>query len=95
MIGKLKQFRDLREQGKKLQGALSGESTTVKEGGVTITMDGNLQMTTITIEDDMMVLEKKNKLEKEIKDAYSSALRKMQRVMASKMQEMGGIPGLK
>lgn len=95
MIGKLKQFRDMREQGKKIQGALSTESTTVKEGGVTMTMDGNLQMTVVSIEDEMMRLEKKTKLEKDFKDAYSSALRKMQRVMASKMQEMGGIPGLK
>lgn len=97
MIGKLKQFKDLREQGKKLQSALSGESATTHENGVAITMNGNLEMTAIAIDDDLLSPEKKSKLEDAIKSVHKSAIKKIQRIMATKMQEMGdfNLPGLK
>lgn len=97
MLSKLKQFKDLRQQGKKMQSALAGESTTVNEGGVVMTMDGNLEMTGLAIDEELLNPTKKEKLEQAIKSAYKTALKKMQRVMATKMQEMGGLnlPGLK
>src|SRR3989339_1930076 len=96
MIGKLKQFKDLREQGKKMQNALADESTTVNEDGVTMTMDGNLQLVGVAIDDELINLSKKNRLQEAIKSAHKSALKKMQRVMATKMKDMGGFdfPGL-
>lgn len=95
MFSKLKQFKDLRDQGKKLQGALSGESVTAQSGGVAVTLDGNMQMTGIAIDEDLLNSAKKEKLQNEIKSAYGDALKKIQRIMATKMQEMGGFPGLK
>lgn len=95
MFSKLKQFKDMRDQGKKLQGALSGESVTTQNGGVAITMDGNMQMTGIAIDDDLLSPAKKEKLQNSIKDAYGDALKKIQRIMANKMQAMGGFPGMK
>lgn len=99
MFSKLKQFKDLREQGKKLQGALAGESATVRTAGdkVVLTMDGNMQITGLAIDDEMMSVDKKGKLQDALKDAYNEALKKMQRVMAGKMKEMGGfdLPGMK
>ena len=96
MINKLKQFKNLRSQAKTMQNALSGEETTVNEGGVTLTMNGNLEVIGLAIDDNMMTLDKKNKLQSNIKDAHKNALKKMQRVMAGKMQEMGGfnLPGM-
>jgi DNA-binding YbaB/EbfC family protein len=94
VFSKLKQFKDLREQGKKLQGVLSQESTTVTSGGVSLTMDGNLGITDIAIEDALLAPDKKEKLQNAIKDAHGDALKKMQRTMANKMQEMGGFPGM-
>jgi len=94
VFSKLKQFKDLREQGKKLQGALSQESSTVSSGGVSLTMDGNLGITNISIEDSMLAPDKKEKLQNAIKDAHGDALKKMQRIMSNKMQEMGGFPGM-
>ena len=96
MINKLKQFKDLRSQAKQMQSALADEETTVNEGGITLTMDGNLGITGLAIDDDMMNVDKKNKLQENIKNAHKSALKKMQRVMAAKMQEMGGLdlPGM-
>ncbi len=94
VFSKLKQFKDLREQGKQLQNALAGESATVTTGGVAITMDGNFQLTGVAIDEELLNPAKKTKLEEAIKNAHADALKKMQRIMASKMQEMGGMDGL-
>ena len=96
MLSKLKQFKDLRSQAKKMQSALADESTTVDEGGVTLTMDGNLGITGLAIDNDLLNPANKEKLQNKIKEAHKSALKKMQRVMATKIQDMGGLdlPGL-
>ena len=96
MFSKLKQFKDLREQGKKLQDVLAQESVTVHAAGdgVTLTMDGNLGVSALVISDELMALDKKEKLQNAIKEAHGDALKKMQRIMAGKMQEMGGLEGL-
>jgi len=95
MFSKLKQFKDMRDQGKKLQGALAGESVTTHNGGVAITMDGNLNISAVAVDEELLNASKKEKLQNAIKDAHGDALKKMQRIMATKMQEMGGFPGLK
>ncbi len=100
MFSKLKQFKDLRDQAKDLQQKLSTESVTVEAAGnkIVMTMDGNLQITGLAIDDDMMSSSNKTKLIEGIKSAHSDALKKMQRVMAMKMKEMGGfenLPGMK
>jgi len=94
MLNKLKQFKDIREQAKTLQNTLSQESVTVKEGGVTLVMDGNLSVKTLDIAEDMLTPAKKEKLQKEIIKAYEEAMKKMQRIMAMKMKEMGGLPSI-
>ena len=95
---KLKQFKDLRDQGKKLQDALSGESVTVKAAGdkLVMTVNGNLEISGIAIDDELLSPSKKEKLESAIKEAHHEGLKKMQRTIAAKMQEMGGfnLPGM-
>lgn len=94
MLNKLKQFQDLRSQAKQLQSALEKESITTKAAGdkVIMTMDGNLKMTALAIDDELMTPDKKEKLQNAIKEAHTDALKKMQRVMAMKMKDMGGLP---
>ncbi len=72
---KLKQFKDLRDQGKKLQDLLAGESTTVKTAGdkVLLTIDGNLQITALAIDDELLNPGKKDTLIKAIKSSIVSA----------------------
>jgi DNA-binding protein YbaB len=96
MFNKLKQFKDLREQAKTMQSALSEESVTVKEAGdsIVLTMDGNLKLTGLAIDDALLSPDKKNTLIKGLKDAHESAQKKMQRIMAMKMKEMGGLPNI-
>jgi len=93
MFNKLKQFKDLRDQGKKLQNALSGESETANSlgGKVEITMDGNLNISKVEIDPEALSANNKEKLQDAIKEAHNSALKKMQRKVAMKMQQMGDI----
>ncbi|PIR12849.1 DNA-binding protein [Candidatus Falkowbacteria bacterium CG11_big_fil_rev_8_21_14_0_20_39_10] len=90
MFNKLKHLKDLRSQAKTLQNSLAGESVTVKKNGVKITMDGNMEITSIDISEDLS----KEKLEETLKDLINQAIKKTQRIMAQKMQAMGGFPGL-
>lgn len=94
MLNKLKQFKDIRDQAKTLQSALAEESVTVNESGVTLVMDGNMSIKSISIEDDMLSPGKKERLEKAITKAFEEAMKKMQRIMAMKMKEMGGMPNI-
>jgi nucleoid-associated protein EbfC len=96
MFNKLKQFKDMRSQAKTMQSALAEESVTVRASGdsLVMTLDGNLKMTGLAIGDDLMGAENKNKLQDSIKDAHADAMKKMQRIMATKMKEMGGMPDI-
>jgi len=92
MFNKLKQFKDLRDQAKDMQSKLAEESVTVESGGVKITMDGNLEMKSIDISAGLLTTDKKSKLESAIIDAHKDVMKKIQRIMAMKMKEMGGLP---
>lgn len=96
MFNKLKQFKDLRDQAKDLQNKLSQESvtSTAAFGKVSLTMDGNLNLKEVNIDPELLNQDKKEKLQDAIKEAHSDALKKMQRVMAMKMKEMGGLPNI-
>lgn len=75
---------------------MGSESVTVRAFGdkVVLIMDGNLQISGLTIDPEILKPENKTKLESAIKEAHADAVKKMQRVMAGKMQEMGGLEGL-
>ena len=96
MFTKLKQFKDMRSQAKKMQGALANESVTARSAGdsVVLTMNGNLEMVGLAIADDLLNTDKRERLQNAIKEAHGDALKKMQRIMAMKMKEMGGLPNM-
>lgn len=96
MFNKLKQYKDIRNQAKDLQTQLADKSVTVKKAGdnVVLTMDGNLKITGLAIDDELMQVSQKEKLIKAIKEAHESGMKKMQRIMAMKMKEMGGLPNI-
>lgn len=96
MFQKLKQFKDIRDQAKHLQDMLGKESVNVTAAGnkISLTMDGNLALTALVIDDELLAPDKKEKLQSGIKEAHADALKKMQRIMATKMKEMGGLPNI-
>ena len=90
MFSKLKHLKDLRNQAKTMQSALAEEKVTVENKGVAITINGNMEVLSFTINEELG----KEKLESVAKDAINESIKKVQKVMATKMREMGGLPGL-
>lgn len=97
MFSKLKQIKDLRDQAKKAQD-LFKDISVIGSGArdkVMVTMNGNLQVDAVNIDDELLNSESKSKLESGIKDAFSDAVKKAQREMGTKMKESGmELPGL-
>lgn len=90
MFNKLKQFRELRSHAKTLQNALKEERVEVEKDGVRIIMDGNQEITTIDVSLELLSPEKKHQLENVIREVNNEAIEKTKRIMAKKMQSMGG-----
>ena len=90
MFNKLKQFKGLRSQAKTMQSALAQETITAEKGGIKVVMNGNMEITSISINEDLA----KDSLEGMLTDCVNEAIKKTQRIMAQKMQEKREIPGL-
>jgi len=90
MFGKLKYLKDLRSRAKTMQNALAQESVTVERSGIKIVMNGNMEVISLSINENLA----KESLEGILTDCLNEAIKKTQRLMAQKMQEMGGMPGL-
>lgn len=89
MFNKLKQIKDLRSQAKTLQNTLAQEKVTVEKHGITLTLNGNMEIVDLKITD-----KSSSGLENDIKDCLNDAIKQAQKVMAKKMQEMGGLGDL-
>jgi hypothetical protein len=96
MFNKIKAIQELKTQANQIKKALEAE---VVEGAggwgkVKIKMDGNQEVKSVEIADD--IIGDKSKLEGAVKEAANDAIKKVQKVMAQKMSQMGGlnIPGL-
>ena len=90
MFNKLKQFKDLRGQAKTMQNALAQESITIEKKGIKIIMNGNMEITELNIPESLSNQE----VSKYLKEAVNESIKKVQKLMATKMQEMGGLSGL-
>lgn len=90
MFSKLKYIKDLRSQAKIMQNALAEESVTVEKGGIKVVMNGNMEIISLSVNENLS----KDSLEGMLTDCLNEAIKKTQRLMAKKMQEMGGLPGL-
>lgn len=90
MFNKLKQFKDLRSQAKNIQNTLADETTTVEKNGIKVVMDGNMNITSIDVDNDL----NKEELSKALKETVNEAIKKTQKNMAVKVQQMGGLPGM-
>lgn len=90
MFSKLKQFQDLRSQAKTMQNALAQETITEEKNGVRVVLNGNMEVTNLTLNESLS----KNSQEEILKNCFNDAVKRAQRLMAKKLQDMGGIPGL-
>jgi DNA-binding protein YbaB len=90
MFSKLKQFKDLRDQAKVMQSALAQETVTEEKNGVKIVLNGNMEIIELKLSDSL----NKNAQEEAVKSCFNDALKRAQRLMAKKLQDMGGLPGM-
>lgn len=91
MFNKLKQFKDIRDRAKTIQSALSDERAegSAGWGKVKVVMDGNQRVTSVGIEAD--ALSDKTKLEGYVKESVNDAMEKIQKILANKMKDLGGL----
>lgn len=96
MFTKLKQIKDLRAQAKKIQSALGEERVTTDAAGgkVRVAMNGNQEILSVDIDPLLMAPSERERVQAGIKDAVNSAIKRVQQVMAKKVKDMGGIPGM-
>lgn len=91
MFNKIKAIKDLRNKAKHMQSAL-GEvhvEGSAAWGKVKVTMNGNQETETISI--DQELLGDKSKLESAVKEAMNDTMKKLQKELAHKMKDMGGM----
>ncbi|MBT4856903.1 hypothetical protein HON52_01815 [Candidatus Uhrbacteria bacterium] len=93
MFNKIKQIKDMRSQAKIMQAALAEVMVVGKAAGgdVMVTIDGNQQCQGVKIEGEMS----NEKIASAVKDALNDASKKLQREMAAKMKDMGGLDAFK
>ncbi len=91
MFNKLKQFKDLKDRAKTIQSALSEERAegTAGWGKIKIVIDGNQRVISVFI--DPSVMEDREKLQDLVREASNDAIQKIQKVMASKLKDIGGL----
>ncbi len=96
MFTKLKQIKDLRQQAKTIQGMLAKESveTSAAWSKVKIKMSGNQEIESVEIDPELLNPGKKRDLEAAVKEAVNDATKKVQRIMAQKVREQGGLEKL-
>lgn len=95
MFSKLKQFKDLRTQAKKIQSTLGQEVVDISSHGISMKMDGNMELKSVTLEASWFSLSQKEKLEQTLCDVHNDLLKKAQRKMAEIMRATGGLDNLK
>ncbi|MFH0874277.1 MAG: YbaB/EbfC family nucleoid-associated protein [Candidatus Komeilibacteria bacterium] len=91
MFNKLKQFNDLRKQANSIKNKLAVETVTIETGAVKLVIDGNQEVKSLNISSEWLRPEKKQALENELLEAMNKGLKKVQRIMAEKVREMGGL----
>ena len=93
MFNKIKQIKDLRSQAKTMQSAMA-EIVVVgsgAKGNVIVTIDGNQKCQGVKIDGDM----DNDTIAAGVKEAIDDAGKKLQKELASKMKDMGGLDAFK
>lgn len=87
MFNKIKQFKDLRQQAKKMQEELAEQTVHVdaNAGKLALIMDGNQHVLSLDIAQELLVEGNKEKLQSELKELFNDGVKKVQKQVAQKM----------
>lgn len=91
MFNKLKQFKDLKDRAKAIQTALAEETAegSAAWGKVKVVINGNQQIMNVSIDPSLM--DNREKLQDYLREATNDAIQKIQKVMATKLKDIGGL----
>jgi DNA-binding protein YbaB len=84
MFGKLKDLNNLRQQAGQMQAMLAGEQVEAENHGIKVVMNGNQEVLEVTINSELG----KEEQEKYLRETFNEAVKKVQRLMATKMMGM-------
>lgn len=87
MFNKLKQIKDMRDQAKTMQAALAQVIVSGESRGVKITMDGTQNVQSVEIPEGLDTAT----IAAGVKGAFAEAVKKLQKELAGKMKDMGGM----
>ena len=97
VFSKLKQFQQMREQAKKIEDVLGNEKIEVDgaRGMIKMVMNGKQEIVSLTIDPSFMQSDK-IQLESALRQTFNDAIHKVQKMMAGKIKDMGGLnmPGM-
>lgn len=96
MFNKLKQFKDLRDQAKQLQSQMAEEKVDVEGnwGKIKMTINGNMEVLSLNIDESLLTANNKESLQKEITNLFNDGIKKVQKKLAQKMVKDGKMPNL-
>lgn len=97
MFSQLKQFKELRDKAKEIKGLLGTETAqgSADWGKIKVQINGNQEIIKIEIDPEFLHPDKKDKLENDLKEATNDAIKKIQKIMAEKIQQSGlSLPNL-
>lgn len=89
VFGKAKDQYELVKKAREIQKKLKEQEVTGEAGAVKVTMSGEQKIVKVEVDKDNL-----DDLERDIKDAVSSAIEKSQKIAAEMMKDMGGLGGL-
>jgi len=81
MFGNLKDLYQLQSKAKEIQKKLASESITAENKGIIVTMNGNQEVLSVTINPDLSQEDQ----EKYLKETFNDALKKIQQLMAGQL----------
>ncbi|MFA6378215.1 MAG: YbaB/EbfC family nucleoid-associated protein [Candidatus Omnitrophota bacterium] len=97
MFDQMKKLMEMKQQAEKIKRQLEASLIEVTEGeGVKIVIDGAQKFHSLEIDENLLVPEKKQHLQKELVKSLNKAIGKSQSVAADQMKKvmgLGGLPG--
>lgn len=92
MFNKLKELKDLRDQGKKMKAMLDDIVVvgSAKGGKLMVTINGSHEILGVQIDEAL----ERGQIADGVKEAYADGARKLQTELMKKMKDMGGLGGL-
>jgi len=86
LFSKIGDLKEMKDQAQAMQALLAQEKITTEYQGINITMNGNQEILELTISDEAFA--SKEELANKLKNALAESIKKVQRLMASKLDSM-------